>query len=109
MKSCMKFILITATAMILSGCSLLSPVSTPPDVGYVINTVPQHVVKARHRNKTLLVMYPDTNPVYNTTRIAFMQRSFQISYYSLNHWVETPADMMMPLIAETLQNTHHSA
>src|SRR3990167_6097003 len=107
MKYCMKLMLTLAVAIILSGCSLMAPVNSAPDVGYVINTVPQHIVKSHPHNKSLLVMYPDTNPAYNTKQIAFMQRSFQISYYSINHWIETPADMFMPLIAETMQHTRH--
>ena len=106
MKQLLKYALALCSAGMMSGCSFMSPVKLPPDVGYVINTTPSHVVKSRQHRQTLLVAHPDTNPAYNTVRLAFTDHPYQISYYSFSHWAESPADMLMPLIAETMQNTH---
>lgn len=106
MKQILNFAVALTGAVMLSGCSFMSPVKLPPDVGYVINTTPQHVVKARQRHRTLMIMRPETDPVYNTIRLAFTDKPYQISYYSYSHWVEVPADMLLPLLAETMQDTH---
>lgn len=106
MKQIRNIAVALSGAVMMSGCSFMSPVKLPPDVGYVINTTPQHVQRARQHHRTLMIMRPETNPVYNTVRLAFTDRPYQISYYSYSHWVEVPADMLMPLLAETMQDTH---
>ncbi len=106
MKIMMKQSLLLLAALILSGCSFMSPVKLEPETGYIIDTVP-NVVKSRQRAATLLIMQPDTNPIYHTTRIAFATEPFQISYYSHSHWIEAPADMLASLLAQTMQKTHH--
>lgn len=101
-----KKIGVLLSMMTLSGCSFLSPVKTGPETGYVINKTPANVVKSRRHSAVLLVMNPDINPVYNSTRLAYTVRPYQITYYSSSHWVDTPSQMFAPLIAQTLQKTN---
>lgn len=104
MHMIMKQLLIIVITLSLTSC--LSPVKTGPDGGFVINSVPDHVTKSRRHSNTLLVMRPDINPVYNTTRIAFTMQPYQISYYAVSHWIETPADMLTPLLMATIKKTN---
>jgi cholesterol transport system auxiliary component len=99
-KPCIALI---GTAM-LASC--FGPVKTAPEMGYVINSAPSKVVKSRRHSATLLVLHPETNPAYNTTRMAFTMHPYQISYYSQSRWIEAPADMLAPLISQTMQNTN---
>lgn len=103
MKLNFKLGAVLVLAMALNACA----VQLPPDVGYVINQQPDVVKRSRHHHKILMVLKPDTSPAYNTTRMAFSSRPFQISYYSSSHWAETPSDMFLTLIADTMQKTHH--
>lgn len=103
MKLNFKCGVVLASIMMLTGCA----VQLPPDVGYVINQQPDNIKQARRHHTTLMVLRPDTSPAYNTTRMAFTTKPFQISYYSASHWAETPSDMFLPLIADTMQKTHH--
>ena len=89
----------------LSGC--LSPVSPPDSPAYLIKTVPDDVTVRRQQNATILVLQPNTAPLYNTRDMAYSKTPFQISYYAKNSWAEAPADMLLPLITKTLQKTHH--
>lgn len=88
----------------LSAC--MSPVKTGPDCAYVINSVPDHVKVSRNRGLTLLVSSPSTDPVYNTTRMAFTTHPYQISYYSRSHWVDSPSVMLTPLLIQSLQKSN---
>ena len=106
MKTMIKQSLLLITTLILSGCSFMSPVKLEPETGYIIDTVP-NVAKSHRHAATLLIMQPDTNPIYNTTRIAFANKPFQISYYSRSHWIEAPADMLAAVLAQTMQKTNH--
>jgi cholesterol transport system auxiliary component len=106
MNMIMKQLLVLVMMLTVSACSVLSPAKLGPDNGYVINSVPDHVVKSGRHSRTLLVMRPDTDPVYNTTRIAFTMQPYQISYYAVSHWIETPADMLTPLLVATMLKTN---
>ena len=105
MKQIVKHSVVIVTLAALSSCSFMSPVKVPPDTGYVINTVPTHIKKSRRHSATLLVMKPETNPAYDTTRMAFTLHPYQVSYYSSSRWIETPAEMLAPLLAKTMEKT----
>lgn len=91
--------------VILSGCSILSPVKKGPMQGYVIDSAPTIDSKMRRTAATVLVLHPETNPVYDSRRIAFTAVPYQVTYYTNNYWVEAPAAMMESLIVKTLQRT----
>ena len=85
----------------------MSPVKTGPENGYVIDSLPDHIIKTRKRSLALLVMVPESNPVYNTQRMAYTTRPYQITYYSHSRWVAVPSSMFSSLITQTLQKTNH--
>lgn len=87
----------------LVSCS----VSVPQQKTYVINTVPSVPYKATTRHASLLVLMPQTNSIYNTTSMAYTTYPYQVAYFARNAWADTPAKMLQPLMAQTLQNTHH--
>jgi cholesterol transport system auxiliary component len=92
--------------LLLSGCSLFSPVNTQPPATYVLNAVPHLLNKQVGRSGTLMVLPPDTRPIYDTTQIAYSTKQYQISFFGENRWAETPSQMLQPLLVQTLLNTH---
>lgn len=92
--------------LMLSGCSLLLPVKSEPQSTYVLSCVPSHMATYRPHSSTLMVMPPEITPAYNTTEMAYTIKPYQIAYFSQNRWAETPAQMLHPLLVQTLQNTH---
>jgi cholesterol transport system auxiliary component len=104
MKFRLIFISICAT-FLLSGCSLFGPVQGPTKT-YVINTIPQVGTKPKSA-VTLLVSAVDADPIYNTTQMVYTEHSHQVSYFAKSSWAETPAQMLQPLLIQTLENTHH--
>jgi cholesterol transport system auxiliary component len=106
MKFTIKQMIALASVALVSGCSFMSPVQTMPETGYLINAVPA-VKKSSQRAGAILVLRPETNPIYNSTRMAYTTRPYQITYYGESRWAEAPADMLASLIAQTLQKTNH--
>lgn len=102
----MKYLkhLILVCVFALPGC--LSPVKTESTDTYVLNTIPCNVPKKATRPITILVLQPETRPIYNTTQMAYTVKPFQVSFFAKNQWAETPSQMFLPLIVQTLQNTH---
>jgi len=108
MRNDMKWIrgfLLLVSIGFLTGC--LSPVKMDSANKYVINKMPCFVPTKKTRPIILLVSKPETKAVYNTTQMAYTIKPYQIAYYSLNQWAETPDEMLQPLLVQTMQKTHH--
>src|SRR6476646_1095177 len=91
--------------VLLSACSLFSPVKTETRKS-LLDSVPLETPSEKTREATLLVLIPETAPVYATTQMAYTTEAHQVAYFSQNEWAATPSQMIQPLIVETLRNTH---
>jgi cholesterol transport system auxiliary component len=95
-----------ACIVLFSGCALFSPVKIDTQRN-VLNNIPLDLPSERTRATTLLVLVPETTPVYATTQMAYSTQAYQVAYFSKNEWAETPSQMIQPLIVKTLRNTHY--
>ena len=89
----------------LSGCTLFSPVTTET-TKFVLASLPHDPPAEQTHEATLVVLVPETAPLYATTQMAYSTGPYQIAYFSRNEWAATPSQMMQPLIVETLRDTH---
>lgn len=95
---------ITVVALLLAGCSALSPVPTEATTTYIINTLPT-TLQQKRTSLTLLVTPPQTSALYNTQRMVYMAQPYQLAYFAKSRWADTPANMLHTLLLQTLQNT----
>lgn len=93
--------------LLLTGCSILSPVQPSKMNTYLIDDIPQNIQQKKGNRLTLLVMPPTSRPIYHTNQIAYTVKPFQIRYFVQNQWAETPSQMFLPLLVNTLQQTHY--
>lgn len=98
-----KTLFLLCSMATLSGC--LSPVKIDNQHTYMLNSLPASVPSSHHKAGTILVLPPETRPIYNTTQMAYTIKPYQIAYFSINQWGETPGQMLHPLLTQTLQNT----
>ncbi|WP_323844127.1 ABC-type transport auxiliary lipoprotein family protein [Microbulbifer magnicolonia] len=99
-----KPLLAAVAATLVSGCTLFSPVKDDMRVA-VIDKLPLELPQRQPHPATLLVLQPAINPVYDTVRMAYRIRPYQIDYFSRHQWGASPAQMLLPLLAQTLENT----
>jgi len=92
--------------VLFSGCALFSPVKTDTKQ-YALKDIPLDLPNERTHSSTLLVLVPETETLYATTQMAYSNRDYQVAYFSQNEWVETPSQMIQPLIVETFRQTHY--
>ena len=102
-----RLIIILLGALSLTGCSMFSPVAVDDSSTYMLTTIPSNIPKHARGAGTILVMTPDTQPAYNTNHMAYTTKKYQIAYFGRNQWAETPSQMLLPLIVQTLQNTQY--
>lgn len=99
-----KLALILVCFVILNSCSIFSPVKGP-DHTYMITSVACPKTYGRS-HLTLFVAPITSNDIFNTSQMAYTIKPYQISYFAKNAWAEPPAEMLQPLLVQTLQNTH---
>lgn len=99
-----KTLLASFAFLALSGC--LSPVKSVPDTTYLLTEASSYEAPMPMRPVTLLVLMPESTPFLNTTAMAYTLQPYQIAYFVKNRWAETPSQMLLPLLVQSLQNTH---
>lgn len=50
----------------------------------------------------LLVSQPQAEPGFETQRMVYVKRPYELEYYAVNQWVDTPARMFGPLMVQAL-------
>ncbi len=91
--------------VLAAGCTLLPPGQTETKKE-VLSTVPDALPQRDTRAAALLVLRPDTQAIYDTTQMAYMARPYQVDYFTQYAWGATPSQMLLPLLVQTLENTH---
>jgi cholesterol transport system auxiliary component len=101
-----RFCFVCAAVVVpwLVGCSSLFPPKTEPMTA-ILDKLPDRVPTTAARPVTLLVRLPETSAAYDTTRMAYSVKSYQLAYFRDNQWAGTPTQMIQPLLVRTLQQT----
>jgi cholesterol transport system auxiliary component len=89
---------------LLAGCSLFSPPQREPAKG-VMSKLPEAIPHAYRRASALVVLPPDAGPAYDTMRMAYRERPYQLGYFRDHEWAEPPARMIHKLLVQTLEQT----
>ena len=95
-------------AALSTGCTLLTPVKTDTTT-YVLNGIPADLPRQTGPSGTLLVLVPETAPLYATRRMAYSTQAFQIGYFNESEWALAPAQMIQPLLVETMRSAGYSS
>lgn len=102
----LKILVILFSSVALSACSLLLPAKPYNPTLYTLDsanlslaaTVSRH---ATHKSILVLPVMPDQK--LNNTRMLYVLKPHQIASFSNNIWAATPAQMLQPLIAQSLR------
>jgi cholesterol transport system auxiliary component len=54
---------------------------------------------------TLVVNMPVAQPGFDTPRMAYTQRPYEVSYYATHQWADPPARMLAPLLIQAMEQT----
>jgi cholesterol transport system auxiliary component len=100
----LRFIYAAVAIPWLLGCSSLLAPKTEPMTA-ILDKAPDRVPVMAAHPATLLVRLPETSAAYDTTRMAYSVKPYQLAYFRDNQWAGTPAEMIQPLLVRTLQQT----
>lgn len=104
MKKLARISAVVIIAGLLTGC--FSPVQSPSQTKYFFD--PDVVsMPSKHTKATLLVSKPAAAPGYATYHMAYIDTPSELAYYTRNRWVAPPAEMLQPLLVDSIQRSQH--
>jgi cholesterol transport system auxiliary component len=98
-----KFIVgISLSILMLSACS---PVKIPVTSQYQLTDYSSQRVTGRPRPIAVWVTMPEAASGYQTEQMLYINKPFQLAAFVKNSWSNPPADMLYPLMVQSLQRT----
>lgn len=97
------FVLLAVTA---AGC--LSPRTDFSEIHtYQLSLDGWHSETLSHRREgpVLLVSPPQAEPGYETQRMVYLKRPYELEYYGVNQWADSPIRMLTPLLVQVLNQS----
>jgi cholesterol transport system auxiliary component len=97
--------LIFVTVVLLGGCTGLSP-RPEPDPNLHVLAVSQ-VTRPAPATRTLVleVSVPRASPGFDTPRMIYVQRPYELDYFANSRWADAPARMLGPLLTQALEQS----
>jgi cholesterol transport system auxiliary component len=101
----MRGFFIALTALTLAGCTS----SYDPPEQYELTAVSHKQFAARPVKTTLLVSQPIPVMAYQSADMLYISQNYQLQPFVKNSWRVPPAEMLFPLMTQSLQNTDYFA
>jgi len=102
-----RLLTVFVACCLLTACgSLLKPLKTQPLQVYALSSV-SHKRYGSKINRTLLVAKPTATPGYQTKNMIYVMRRYELRSFTRNRWAAPPADMLQPLLVQSLRHTGH--
>lgn len=89
---------------LLTACS---PIKNSVNNQYKLETFSAKKVTATHTSLSILVSQPDAIPGYQTEQMLYIDKPFELSNFAHSAWISSPANMLYPLITQSLQHSHY--
>lgn len=111
MKAGWRSILVTALVPVfglpsIPGCALVSPENIEIKKE-VLSKIPSDPPRRKMHAATLLVLPPESQPIYDTVQMAYTVTPYELGYFSRHEWAEPPPQMLRALLIKTLEHSHY--
>ncbi len=94
---------------VVAGCSLPAPERHAPPNTYMLSADSFPAVSSLSLNPgpmaTLLISPPTARAGFDTPRMVYLLRPHEVGYYADNQWVDTPARMLAPILAQAMEKS----
>jgi cholesterol transport system auxiliary component len=90
---------------LLAACAALPPPQAEHTNIYVLEAKPAEAAPQAKRDLVLEVTVPRARPGFDTPQMAYTRRANELAYFARNRWVDAPANMLAPLIAQALEQS----
>lgn len=98
----LSFLFLSTGIVSLLGCS---PVKTPVTNQYQLSSYSVKKYVSKPRSIALLVSAPEAVAGYQTEQMLYTDKPYQVEVFAKNAWANPPADMLFPLLVQSIQQT----
>jgi len=96
--------IVATLALLVTGCSLWPPAPVDDTVRHLLDARPAVAALAK-RDLVLSVSPAHAAPGYDSTSMAYVQKTHALEHYATHRWADTPARMLDQLLIRTLEDT----
>ncbi len=101
--------LVSVTLLSLIGACSFGPTQTTAPRTYFLNPEISwknpHGYGERIGTSVLLITQPKAQAGFDTARMAYLLRPYEINYFAVNQWADTPARLLHRIMVENLDKT----
>ena len=94
-----------AALALLAACAPLLPPQADHTNVYVLDAMPAAGAPRPKRDLVLEVTVPRARPGFDTPQMVYTRRANELEYFAKNRWVDTPANMLAPLLVQALEHS----
>ena len=94
-----------ALLSLLGGCTSLLPPQAPEPKLFVLAAGPFARIAPEKQDVVLEVSAPRALPGFDTPRMAYVQKPYELDYFADNRWIDAPGHMLGPLLAQALEQS----
>lgn len=98
----MKIVILYFLALATIGCS---PIKTPISNQYKLDAFNIQKLSNKKTAQSILISQPEAMAGYQTEQMVYIKKPYELSSFAHNAWVSTPANMIYPLLMQSLQKT----
>src|SRR5690349_7258410 len=102
----MKKLIVFLVGVGTLGLIACSPVSVSVNNQYQLSAYSSKQLAKKPLPITLLITAPDAAAGYQTSQMLYVKKPFELEAFAKNAWVNPPADMLYPLVLQSLQRTN---
>ena len=97
-----KIILLGFSGLYLVGCS---PIKNQATNQYKLEAFNAHKLSNKKSTQSILISQPEAMAGYQTEQMMYIKKPYELSSFVHNTWISTPANMIYPLLMQSLQKT----
>ena len=100
---------VSLTLLLMTAACSLGPTETTAPRSYFLN--PEISWKNPHGSgerigaSVLLITQPKAQAGFDTARMAYLLRPYEVNHYAFNQWADTPARLLHQVLVENLDKT----
>jgi cholesterol transport system auxiliary component len=95
---------LAACLVLIGGCTGLPPAQVEAPDTYLLDARPANPVARPRGDLVLAVGMPRARAGYDTAQIAYVRRPHELEYFAKSRWVDAPARMLAPILAQALEH-----
>lgn len=100
MKKFLVWIVVGAQCLLL-GCAIKTPVTNQ----FKLSQFSDKSLSSKFSQQSILITPPETVAAYDTEQMLYVKKPFEIGVYAHNAWIAPPADMLFPLLLQSIQRS----